>query len=71
MTDIKETPQQTIDRLTSELAAANKTISDFNAAKALASAEEVIIQQKMSVGLSREQAIEVIKRQRANDIKTA
>jgi len=67
MSDIKETPQQTIARLTAELAAANKTLSKIAEAKAQAEADEPIIEQKMKVGLTREQAIGVIKRQRAHD----
>ncbi len=67
MNDIEETPQQTIARLTAELAAANKTLSEMAEAKAQAEADEPIIEQKMKVGLTREQAIAVIKRQREHD----
>jgi Spy/CpxP family protein refolding chaperone len=67
MSDIKETPQQTIDRLTAELAKANKKIEAFTAAQTQASADEVIIREKMAHGLTREQAIEVIKNQRRHD----
>ena len=67
MADIKETPAQTIERLAAELAAANKTIETFKAQAAQASADEVIIREKMSHGLTRDQAVAVIKRQRAHD----
>jgi len=63
----KETAAQTIERLTAELAAANKTIESFKAQAAQASADEVIIREKMAHGLTREQAISVIKRQRSHD----
>ena len=69
-----ETPQQTIERLTAELAAANtqltaanKTIEGFKAQAIQLSADESIIQEKMSHGLTRAQAISVIRRQRAHD----
>jgi len=67
MAEAKETPAQTIERLTAELAAANKTIESFKAQAAQASADEIIIREKMSHGLTRDQAISVIKRQRAHD----
>ena len=63
----KETAAQTIERLTTELAAANKTIESFKAQAAQASADEIVIREKMLHGLSREQALAVIKRQRAHD----
>jgi len=55
------------ERLTAELAAANKTIESFKAQASQASADELVIEQKMRVGLSREQAVAVIQRQRAHD----
>ncbi len=67
MAEQKETAAQTIERLTAELAAANKTIESFKAQAAQASADEVIIREKMSHGLTRDQAISVIHRQRAHD----
>jgi hypothetical protein len=54
-----------IDRLTAELAEANKIIDGFNVAQAQANADEKVIQEKMAVGLTHEQAWSVIKRQRA------
>ena len=70
----KETPQQTIERLlatvaslTSELAASNKALETFKAQAAQASADEVIIREKMTHGLTRDQAVSVIHRQRAHD----
>ena len=67
MADIKETPAQTIDRLTAELATANKTIETFKAQAAQAGADEVVIREKLSHGLTRDQAVTVIKRQRVHD----
>jgi predicted DNA-binding WGR domain protein len=67
MATTKETSAQTIERLTSELAAANQTIQSFQAQAAQADADEIVIREKMSHGLSREQAASVIKRQRAYD----
>jgi len=67
MAETKETTAQTIERLTAELAAANKTIDTFKAQAAQASADEVVVREKMAHGLSREQAVAVIKRQRAHD----
>lgn len=66
----KETPQQTVIRLTAELAAANKTIEGFKNRAAMASADEQLIVEKMSFGLSRAQAVEVIKRQRVNPVRS-
>ncbi|MGA2243810.1 MAG: hypothetical protein ABSH48_02330 [Verrucomicrobiota bacterium] len=63
----KETAAQTIARLTDELAAANKTIESFKTQAAQASADEIIIREKMSHGLTRDQALAVIKRQRQHD----
>jgi len=63
----KETQQQTIDRLTGELAEANRKIAEFTAQKAQAGADEQIIAAKMAVGLTREQAVSVIRRQRQFD----
>jgi hypothetical protein len=63
----KETPAQTIERLTAELAAANKTIESFEAQAAQAGADEIVIREKMSHGLTRDQAISVIRRQRAHE----
>lgn len=64
----KETPQQTIDRLNAELEAANAKVADYQAAQAKISADEIVIREKMSHGLTREQAIHVIKSQRAHDV---
>jgi len=63
----QETPAQTSERLRAELAAANQTIEAFKAQAAQASADEVIIREKMSHGLTRDQAVSVIHRQRAHD----
>jgi hypothetical protein len=62
---MKETPGETIERLTAELATAKQTIANYETAKAMQSAEEKIITEKMAVGLTRTQAISVIKHQKA------
>lgn len=67
MGDIKETPAQTIERLTAENAELTKQVEGFQAQKVQDSADEVVIREKMSHGLTREQALAVIKRQRAHD----
>ena len=67
MSDPKEIAQQTIARLTAELAAANQQIAAFKAQQAQTSADEVVIREKISRGLTRDQALNVIKRQRAHD----
>ena len=69
MSDPKEIAQQTIGRLTAELAAANQQIAAFKAQQAQTSAHEVAgsVREKMSCGLTRDQALNVIKRQRAHD----
>jgi uncharacterized protein YggE len=61
----KETPEQTIDRLTKELAAANATISSFQAEKKELDKIEQIIAEKMKVGLTRGQAMSVLAQQEA------
>ncbi len=63
----KETPQETIDRLTAELAAANKIIDSFQAEKKEQTEIEKLIAAKMAVGLTRGQAISVITHQNAHD----
>ena len=63
----KETPQQTIDRLTAENAALTEKVNTFTEQAKQASADEVIVREKMQFGLTREQAISVIKRQRHHD----
>lgn len=62
--DQSESSEQTIARLTGELAAANKTIADFKAQANQAQADEIVIRKKMEVGLSRQQAAAVLDRQR-------
>lgn len=63
----KETSAQSIERLKAELAEAKEQLNAYKARQALADADEVIIREKMSHGLSREQAVSVIRRQRAHD----
>ena len=60
-------PIPTIAELQAQLAAANQTIVELQAAKALASDDEKLIVLKMSTGLTRSQAISVITRQRQYD----
>lgn len=62
-----ENLQKEISRLNGELAEANKKIEAFTAAQAQATADEVVIREKMAHGLTRDQAIAVIRRQRAHD----
>lgn len=61
----------TVEELQGQLAAANKTIAALKAEKTQRDADEKIIVEKMSRGLSREQAISVIKRQREHDAAKA
>ena len=63
----KETPQETIDRLTAELKLANETIASFNSEKQEAAEIEKVITAKVAVGLTRAQAIAVITHQNAHD----
>ena len=62
-----EKPEQTIARLTAELAAANEKIKACEAQAAQASADEILAREKMAHGLTRDQALNVIHRQRAHD----
>lgn len=66
-----ETPAQTIARLTAALEEANKTIANFQAEKKQLAEDEKVIREKMSHGLSREQAMAVIKRQKEHDAMEA
>jgi hypothetical protein len=68
MAEATETPKQTIDRLTVELTAANQLIAEYQAQQKQASADEIEIRSKMILGLTREQAFGVIKRQREHDL---
>lgn len=56
-----------IAMLQSENAALKKQVADLTASKALQDADEKIIVEKMSKGLTRAQAVSVIQRQRAYD----
>ncbi len=62
-----ETPQQTIDRLTAENADLKKQVAQYTEQAKQASADEIVIRQKMALGLTRDQAASVIERQRAHD----
>jgi predicted DNA-binding WGR domain protein len=62
-----ESNKETIERLAAELATANTTIESFKAQAAQASADETVIREKMAHGLTRDQAISVIHRQREHD----
>jgi hypothetical protein len=68
----KQQPQPQSDKsriaqLEAENAQLKKELETFKTQQAQASADEVIIREKMAHGLSREQAQSVIKRQRAHD----
>ena len=63
----KETPQQTIDRLTAENAELTAKVESFTAQAKQASEDEIIVREKMAFGLTRDQALSVIKRQRHHD----
>ena len=52
-------------QLIERLQAAEKTIAHFQAESAQESSDEIVIREKIAVGLSREQAVNVIKCQRA------
>ena len=62
-----ETPEQTIARLTAELAGANATIASFAAEKKELDKIELLIAEKMKVGLTRGQAMSVMAQQEAFD----
>ena len=62
-----ETPAQTIARLTAENTRLNTLIAGFEADKAQRAVDELAIAQKTALGLTREQAIQVIKRQKEYD----
>ena len=55
------------DQLKAQLATSNQTIESFKTQAAQASADEIVIREKMKHGLTREQAVSVIHRQRAHD----
>jgi predicted DNA-binding WGR domain protein len=55
--------------LAAENAALKAKIAEFTAAKQQADADEILIAQKMSKGLRREQAAAVLKRQREYDAR--
>ena len=55
--------------LAAENAALKSKIAEFTAAKTQADADEILIVQKMSKGLRREQAAAVLKRQREFDAR--
>ena len=56
-----------LEKLTAELAAARRQIAEYEAKAAQTGADEIIVQEKMRHGLSREQALNVLHRQRAHD----
>ena len=56
-----------IAQLESENAQLKKELETFKSQQAQATADEVIIREKMNHGLTRDQAVSVIKRQRAHD----
>jgi hypothetical protein len=66
-TPLKETPQQTILRLTAHNAELEAQLKKHDTLKAQRDADEKVIAEKMAHGLSRHQAINVIRRQREFD----
>lgn len=66
-TSPKETQAQTIQRLTAENADLRGRLEKYETAEAQRAADEKIITEKMAHGLSRQQAINVIRRQRDFD----
>ena len=62
-----ETPEQTIARLTKENAKLREASAAAAAAEAQRLADEEVIEAKVKAGLTRAQAIAVIKRQRVHD----
>jgi hypothetical protein len=66
-TESSESPQQTIARLTAELAAAQTTIARFESAQKQKGEDEIKIAEKMAYGLTRDQAAAVLRRQRNHD----
>ena len=59
----------TASDLAAENAALKAKVAEFNAAKQQADADEIIIVEKMTKGLRREQAAAVLKRQREFDAR--
>jgi hypothetical protein len=66
-TPLKETSQQTIQRLSAENAELKGQLKKYINAELKRTADEKIIVEKMAHGLSRQQAINVIHRQREFD----
>jgi hypothetical protein len=63
----KETQEQTIERVTAENAELKGQLKKYQTTEAQRAADEKIIVEKMTHGLSRQQAINVIRRQREFD----
>jgi len=63
----KETPEQIIARLTADNKALAAKVAVYEAAEAERTKEEQVIAEKIAAGLTREQAIAVIKRQKEHD----
>lgn len=62
-----ETDAAKIQRLTTELAAANRRLAAYETADQERAATEKIVAAKMALGLTREQALAVIERQKQFD----
>lgn len=60
-------PIVTIESLQAENAALQAKIKELTESKALQDADEKVINEKMAIGLTRNQAISVLRRQRAYD----
>jgi hypothetical protein len=68
---VKETPEQIIARLTAENQALADQVAAFEAKETERAAEEKQIAEKVAAGLTRDQAIAVIKRQKDHDAAVA
>lgn len=68
---LKLDPKATEETVVAEIGKLQKTIADFEAAKRQQTADDHAIAEKMARGLTRNQAIAVIERQRAFDAAAA
>jgi hypothetical protein len=66
-TTLVESPTKTVEQVQAQLDAANAELSALRAQKDADSADEILIQAKMGIGLTRAQATSVVRRQHAFD----
>ena len=64
---LKLDPKATEDQIAEAVAALQKENADLKAAQVQASEDEKVIREKMALGLTRDQAMAVITRQREHD----